>query len=134
MCPRTFPRLAGGGAVAGSEPFPFSRCCVWWLGVLAAVGWFLWWLSCLFGVESGECFLVFRHCGYRCTPGWDEANPGVKSVHVATAGRPVWVIVVNTVVVGTQKRQVFNVGKATCLPGDEVVDLAVIGWLIAAWS
>ena len=78
--------------------------------------------------------MVFRHCGNWGTPGWDEANPGVKSVHVATAGRPVWVIVVNTVVVRTQEGEVFNVGKATCLPGDEVVDLAVIGWFIAAWS
>ena len=29
----------------------FFLCLV--VGALAAVGWFLWWLSCLFGVESG---------------------------------------------------------------------------------
>ena len=89
---RRYPRQPGCGwrvsVCFGGWRCPFCFCCVWWLRVLAAVGWFLWWLSCLFGVESGEGFVVFRHCGYRCTPGWDEADSGVESVHVAAAGRP----------------------------------------------
>ena len=28
MCPRTFPRLAGGGVVAGGEPLSFLLCVV----------------------------------------------------------------------------------------------------------
>lgn len=60
--------------------FPF---CVWWLR-LAAVGW----LSCVFGVESGECFLVFGHRRDWGSPGRDEAHAGVEAVHVATSGRP----------------------------------------------
>ena len=107
--------------------------CVWRLWVLAAVGWRVWWLSCcLFGVESGECFLVFRHCRDWGAPGWDEADSGVESVHVAAPGRPLWVIVVNTVVVGAQKRQVLDVGKAARLPRHQMMDLAVISWLITA--
>ena len=88
----------------------------------------------MFGVESGYCFLVFRHCGNWCAPGRDEADPGVKPVHVATPGRPLWVIIIYPVVVGAQEGQVLNVGVAACLPGDEVMDLAVICRLIAAWS
>ena len=113
---------------------PFCRCCVWWLWVLAAVGWWIWWLSCLFGGESCDGFLVFGHCGYWCAPGWDEADPGVEPVHVAASGRPLRVIIVNTVVVGAQEGQVLDVGVAACLPGDEVMDLAVISGLITAWS
>ena len=102
--------------------------------MLAAVGWFLWWLSCLFGGESGYCFLVFRHCGDWCAPGWDEADPGVKPVHVATPGRPLWVIIIDPVVVGAQEGQVLDVGVASRLPGDEVMDLAVVCRLVTAWS
>ena len=128
----------GSAFVAGYRRFSVSGG---W--VLAAVGWFLWWcgrdccgdLSCGFlCFESCECFLVFRHCGNRGTPGWDEANPGIKAVHVAAPGRPLRVIVVDAVVVGAQESQVFNVGVATCLPRDEMVYLAVIGWFIAAGS
>ena len=123
-----------GGVGAGGGLFlsAVAVCGGWGL---AAVGWWVWWLGCfLFGVESGYCFLVFRHCGNRCTPGWDEANAGIQSVHVAAAGRPLWVIVVNAVVVGTQEGQVLDVGKATSLPRDQMMDVAVVGWFIAAWS
>ena len=93
------------------------------VGVLAAVGWFLWCCGlCLFGGESCYCFLVFRHCGNRGAPGWDEGHSGVEAVHVAASGRPLWVIVVNTVVVGAQEGQVFNVGVATCLPRHQMMD------------
>ena len=102
--------------------------------MLTTVGWFLWWLFCLFGVESGYCFLVFGHCGDWCSPGWDEADPGVKPVHVAASGRSLWVIIIYSVVVGAQERQVFNVGVAACLPGHQMMDLAVVCRLIAAWS
>ena len=36
--------------------------------------------------------------------------------------------------VGAQEGQVLNVGVAACLPGDEVMDLAVISWLITPRS
>ena len=54
------------------------------------------------------------------------------SEDVAASGGSLWVIVVNTVVVRTQEGQVLDVGVATCLPGDDVVDLAVVGWFVAA--
>ena len=72
--------------------------------VLAAVGWWVRWLGwrcgCFFGGESGDCFLVFRHRGDWCTPGWDERHACVEPVHVAAPGRPLWVIIIDPVVVG----------------------------------
>ena len=124
MCPSTIFGLAG--SVVGVVLSMF--------GTLTAVGWWVWWLSCLFGGESGYCFLVFGHCGDWCAPGWDEADPGVKPVHVATPGRPLWVIIIDPVVVGAQEGQVLDVGVAAGLPGDEVMDLAVISGLVTAWS
>ena len=86
----------------------------------------------LFGGESGEGFLVFGHGGYRRTPGRDVAHPGIEPEHVTTPGGAFGVIVVNTVVVGAQKGEVFKVGKTSGLPGDEVVDFAVVSWFVAA--
>ena len=91
-------------------------------------------LSCLFGGESGCGFLVFGHGGNWCAPGRDVAHPGIQPEHVTPACGAFGVIVVNAVVVGAQEGEVSEVGESSGLPGDEVVDLAVISWFVAAWS
>ena len=55
------------------------------------------------------------------------------SEDIAPAGGSQWVIVVNTVVVRTQEGQVLDVGVTACLPGDDVVDLAVVSGFITPW-
>ena len=76
--------------------------------------------------------MVFGHGGNWYTPGWDVADAAGESEDVASSGGPRWVIIVNTVVVGAQEGQVLDVGVPTCLPGDDVVNLAVIGWFVTA--
>ncbi len=146
MCPLTVVWLAGFivaawvrsfsshplGGVAACRRLACTRrvgwlACSWRWG-----GWLACGLSCLFGGESGCGFLVFGHGGNWHTPGRDVAHPGIQSEHVAAPGGSFGVIVVNTVVVGAQEGEVFKVGKTSCLPGDEVVDFAVISWFIAA--
>ena len=88
----------------------------------------------MFGVESGYGLLVFGCGGDRQSPGWDVADAGVESEDVASAGGSFWVIVVDAVVVGAQEGQVLDVGVAAGLPGDDVVDVAVVSWFVAAGS
>ena len=85
----------------------------------------------MFGGESGDGFLVFGHGGNWHTPGRDVAHPSIQPEHVTPACGAFRVIVVNAVVVGAQEGQVLDVGVASCLPGDEVVDFAVISWFVA---
>ena len=89
-------------------------------------------LSCLFGGESCYRFLVFGHGGNWHTPGRDVAHPSIQPEHVTTPSGAFRVIIVNAVVVGAQEGEVFEVSKTSCLPGDEVVDFAVISWFVAA--
>ena len=86
----------------------------------------------MFGGESGHRLLVFGCGGNGQSPGWDVADAAGDAEDVASAGGPLWVIIVNSVVVGTQEGQVLDVGVTTCLPGDDVVNLAVIGGFVAA--
>ena len=122
MCPLTVVWFAGFSVAA--------RAC----GRLACARRVGWLPCCLFGGESGCGFLVFGHGGNRYTPGRDVAHPGIQPEHVTTPGGSFRVIVVNAVVVGAQEGEVFNVGESSCLPGDEVVDLAVVRRLVTPWS
>ena len=54
------------------------------------------------------------------------------SEDVASSGGSFWVVVVDAVVVGAQEGQVVDVGVSAGLPGDDVVDVAVVGWFVAA--
>ena len=139
MCPLTVVWLAGFGAGAWfgvsalALPNRERLACTRRVGWLPCSWRWVGWLTCvLFGGESGDGFLVFGCGGYRCTPGWDVAHPGVQPEHVAPACGAFGVIVVNAVVVGAEEGEVFEVGKTSCLPGDEVVDFAVISGFVAA--
>ena len=103
-------------------------CC----GCLARTWW--WLFCCFFGGESGYGLLVFGCGGDRQSPGWDVADAGVESEDVASSGGPRWVIIINAVVVGTEEGQVVDVGVSAGLPGDDVVDVAVVGWFVTAGS
>ena len=86
----------------------------------------------MFGVESGYRLLVFGCGGNGQSPGRDVADAAGESEDVASSGGPFRVIIVDAVVVGAQEGQVLDVGVPTCLPGDDVVNLAVIGWFVTA--
>ena len=102
----------------------FGVCC----GCLARA----WWWFCFLGGESGHRLLVFGCGGNGQAPGWDVGDTASDSEDVASSGGFVGVVVVDAVVVGAQEGQVLDVGETACLPGDDVVDLAVIGRLVAA--
>ena len=76
--------------------------------------------------------MVFGCGGNRHAPGRDVADAAGHSEYVASSGGFRRVVVVNTVVVRTQEGQVLDVGKPACLPGDDVVDLAVVSRLVTA--
>ena len=82
--------------------------------------------------ESGDRLLVFGCVGNGKAPGRNVADAAGDSEDVASSGGPRWVIVVNTVVVGTQEGQILDVGVATGLPGDDVVNLAVVSGFVTA--
>ena len=122
---------------------PVNRCVgsptcpltvVWLAGVGVWCGWLArtWWWFCFLGGESGHRLVVFGCGGNGQAPGWDVGDASGDSEDVSASGGSLWVIVVNTVVIGAQECQVLDVGVTACLPGDDVVDLAVISGFVTA--